>query len=211
MAAVRLTKMMRLNILESFKRQVHEQVAANSGEQTLKELEAVAFMAIRDRLIGRHKDAFNAIPMSADILPKTSYINLNFNEPPLAHLRPENLKGGHASIYRKTWFTIHNPEEVTVPVSMSGRCLSYDDLPGSVQSKVLKAVIQAGKYESEMDNLISTFTAMLNECSTIKTLKEKWPGVEKYLPEGIDAPCKALGVTAAQIEAQLNRVLKAAA
>lgn len=211
MASTRLTKAMRVSIYEAFKQGIHEQVSSTNGEKTTKELDAIAFRAIRDSFLGDYKEAFDSIPASAKILPVSTAISIGFNEPPLAHLRPANSKGGEARMYRQTWFAVAVDEGMTVPDSVECRSVSFDELPKSVQNKVMKAITQSSKYEREMNTLQSTFLSLLTQCTTIKSLKERWPGVEKYLPEGIDQPGKAIGVTAAEIEAQIDRVMKAAA
>lgn len=206
MSSIRLNKMMRLEILENFRRKLKEKAGAvdQSDESDL-------FDAIVESVIGKsHMEAFKSLSKVSGVFYKADQIRLIFETPPLADLRKE-ATGAAARMYRQTHFTIEIMEERPVPCALSYSWQQVEQLPAALAKRVKRAVVEKYKAEAELEYLMEQAKQMLNACGSVNTLKEKWPGVSEYLPDNLGvAPGKELSHTAEQIEAHIAKYLKMA-
>ena len=213
--SLRLTKSLREQIVTLF---LHAATKDDEGGHTERahKLGKECMEALRDHLLGKNRDAFlklakiDSTDTSESMLQWVSHMSVQFGEPPLEHLRVGKT-GGEARIYRQTYFHFESETPVAIPYSNGGRFIDVTKLPAALRKKVTDAIVEIHKAEVEYEILREKAEQLVNSCASVKSLREKWPEIDSYVPELKEyTTSTAIGVTAAEIEAQLAKYKKAA-
>ncbi len=131
-------------------------------ELKLKERERGLFIALRDHTLGRHKEAYLALPSKFQVTDCSISI---------------------ADIPAHSWkrILIHD-EWIPCPVGV----LVYSELPKHLQKKLIRFLAAKDKVEDEVKELKDTARQVVFSCASTKQLLELMPEAKEFFPSYLE-------------------------